>query len=220
MSVHCQPPFVAEAIWNIRLFYLQFTRQSGDFIFYPMIIYRMVIVEGCCTKLQLLICYIYNHWLTQKYGEFWLVRYNGLVWSNIAVPFFYHPIYMIIEPHPESGSFVILSKMSKINSDWEATICWQLTMDKLMILMILMIMIMISNDQCHSMILSTLMMIRKLYRFCSWHWPRFLHLLHYLVHATYDDATDNADMIPRLIIFAKTTVLLITPQTVIIFRKT
>ena len=26
----------------------------------PMIIYRMVIVEGRCTKLQLLISYIYN----------------------------------------------------------------------------------------------------------------------------------------------------------------
>ena len=25
-----------------------------------------------------------------------MVRYNGLVWSNIAVTFFYHPIYMII----------------------------------------------------------------------------------------------------------------------------
>ena len=50
-----------------------------------MIIYRMVIVEGCCDKLQLLISYIYNHWLTQKYSEFWLVRYNGLVWSNNAV---------------------------------------------------------------------------------------------------------------------------------------
>ena len=61
-----------------------------------MIIYRMVIVEGRCTKLQLLISYIYNHWMTQKYSEFWLVKYNGLVWSNIAVPFFYHPIYMII----------------------------------------------------------------------------------------------------------------------------
>ena len=61
-----------------------------------MIIYRMVIVEGRCTKLQLLISYIYNHWLTQKYSESWLVRYNGLVWSNIAVTFFYHPIYMII----------------------------------------------------------------------------------------------------------------------------
>ena len=45
----------------------------------PMIIYRMVIVEGRCTKLQLLISYIYNHWLTQKYSEFWLVRYNGFV---------------------------------------------------------------------------------------------------------------------------------------------
>ena len=43
----------------------------------PMIIYRMVIVEGRCTKLQLLISYIYNHWLTQKYSEFWLVRYNA-----------------------------------------------------------------------------------------------------------------------------------------------
>ena len=63
----------------------------------PMIIYRMVIIEGRCDKLQLLISYIYDHWLTQKYSEFWLVRYNGLVWSNIAVPFFYHPIYMIIE---------------------------------------------------------------------------------------------------------------------------
>ena len=30
--------------------------------------------------------YIYNHWLTQKYSEFWLVRYNGLIWSNIAIP--------------------------------------------------------------------------------------------------------------------------------------
>ena len=29
-----------------------------------MIIYRMVIVEDRCTKLQLLISYIYNHWLT------------------------------------------------------------------------------------------------------------------------------------------------------------
>ena len=35
-----------------------------------MIIYRMVIVEGRCTKLQLLISYIYNHWLTHKYSEF------------------------------------------------------------------------------------------------------------------------------------------------------
>ena len=25
-----------------------------------------------------------------------MVRYNGLVWSNIDVPFFDHPIYMII----------------------------------------------------------------------------------------------------------------------------
>ena len=57
----------------------------------------MVIVEGPVTKLQLLISYIYNHWLTQKYSEFRLVRYNGLVWSNIAVTFFYHPIYMIID---------------------------------------------------------------------------------------------------------------------------
>ena len=37
----------------------------------------MVIVEGRCTKLQLLISYIYNHWLTQKYSEFWLVRFNA-----------------------------------------------------------------------------------------------------------------------------------------------
>ena len=59
-----------------------------------MIIYRMVIVEGRSTKLQVLICYIYNHWLTQKYSQFWLVRYNGLVWSNIVVTFFYYPIYM------------------------------------------------------------------------------------------------------------------------------
>ena len=51
-----------------------------------MIIYRMVIVEGRRTQLQLLISYIYNHWLTQKYSEFWLIRYNGFVWSNIAVP--------------------------------------------------------------------------------------------------------------------------------------
>ena len=35
-----------------------------------MIIYRMAIVEGRCDKLQLLISYIYNHWLTQKYSEF------------------------------------------------------------------------------------------------------------------------------------------------------
>ena len=42
-----------------------------------MIIYRMVIVEGRCDKLQLLISYIYNHWLTQKYSEFWLVKYNA-----------------------------------------------------------------------------------------------------------------------------------------------
>ena len=27
-----------------------------------------------------------------------MVRYNGLVWSNIAVTLFYHPIYMIIGP--------------------------------------------------------------------------------------------------------------------------
>ena len=27
-----------------------------------------------------------------------MVRYNGLVWSDIAVTFFYHPIYMIIAP--------------------------------------------------------------------------------------------------------------------------
>ena len=47
------------------------------FLLLAMIIYRMVIVEGCCTKLQLLISYIYNHWLTQKYSEFWLVRYNA-----------------------------------------------------------------------------------------------------------------------------------------------
>ena len=33
-------------------------------------IYRMLIVEGRCTKLQLLISYIYDHWLTQKYSEF------------------------------------------------------------------------------------------------------------------------------------------------------
>ena len=26
-----------------------------------------------------------------------MVRYNGLVWSNIAVSFFYHPIYLIID---------------------------------------------------------------------------------------------------------------------------
>ena len=26
-----------------------------------------------------------------------MVRYNGWVWLNIAVTFFYHPIYMIIE---------------------------------------------------------------------------------------------------------------------------
>ena len=63
-----------------------------------MIIYRMVKVEGCCTKLQLLISYIYSHWLTQKYSELWLVRYDGLVWSNIAVTVFYHLIYMIIAP--------------------------------------------------------------------------------------------------------------------------
>ena len=42
-----------------------------------MIIYRMVIVEGRCTKLQLLMSYIYDHWLTQNYSEFWLVRYNA-----------------------------------------------------------------------------------------------------------------------------------------------
>ena len=37
---------------------------------YPMIVYRMVIVEGRCDKLELLISYIYDHWLTQKYSEF------------------------------------------------------------------------------------------------------------------------------------------------------
>ena len=50
----------------------------------------MVIVEGRCTKLQLLIFYVYNDWLL---GSDWS---DGLVWSNIAVPFFYHPINMII----------------------------------------------------------------------------------------------------------------------------
>ena len=39
-------------------------------LYQPMIIYRMVIVEGRCDKLQLLISYIYDHWLTQKYSEF------------------------------------------------------------------------------------------------------------------------------------------------------
>ena len=29
-----------------------------------------------------------------------MVRYIGLVWSNIAEPFFYHPIYMILVLHP------------------------------------------------------------------------------------------------------------------------
>ena len=52
-------------------------------------IYRMVIVEGHCTKLQLLISYMYNHWLTKKYSEFWLVRYNA--WYCC-----YFLLYMII----------------------------------------------------------------------------------------------------------------------------
>ena len=52
-------------------------RSEFTWMLESMIIYRMVIVEGRCTKL--LISYIYNHWLTQKYSEFWLVRYNGLV---------------------------------------------------------------------------------------------------------------------------------------------
>ena len=55
--------------------------------------------------------YIYNHWLTQKYSELWLVRYNGLVWSNIALlqllPSYIHDpcsahtkcLYLMIFPH-------------------------------------------------------------------------------------------------------------------------
>ena len=51
-------------------------------------IYRMVIVEDCCTmtRSSSLGANCSLAWLTQKYSEFWLVRYNGLVWSNIAVP--------------------------------------------------------------------------------------------------------------------------------------
>ena len=37
-----------------------------------------------------------------------MVRYNGLVWSNIAVTFFYHPIYMIIEFMRENNIFQII----------------------------------------------------------------------------------------------------------------
>ena len=59
-----------------------------------MIIYRMVIVEGHCDKLLLLISYIYYHWLTKK-------SIVSSDWSDtmldIAVTFFYHPIYMIID---------------------------------------------------------------------------------------------------------------------------
>ena len=61
-----------------------------------MIIYRMVIVEGRCDKLQLLISIIYDHWYTQKY-----IPIVSSDWSDtmldIAVTFFYHPIYMIID---------------------------------------------------------------------------------------------------------------------------
>ena len=46
-------------------------------VFTPMIIYRMAIVEGRCDKLQLLISYLYNHWLTQKYGSDWS---DTMVW--------------------------------------------------------------------------------------------------------------------------------------------
>ena len=58
----------------------------------------MVKVEGRCTQLMSSSLHTYiNIWLTQKYSEFWLVRYNGLVCSNIAVLNFYHPIHMILE---------------------------------------------------------------------------------------------------------------------------
>ena len=53
----------------------EISQKLGRRLTSPMIIYRMVIVEGRCTKLQLLISYIYNNWLTQKYSEFWLPSY-------------------------------------------------------------------------------------------------------------------------------------------------
>ena len=47
----------------------------------------MVIVEGCCTmaRSSSFRSKLFIGW-HKKYSEFWLVRYNGLVWSNIAVP--------------------------------------------------------------------------------------------------------------------------------------
>ena len=71
-------------------------------------VYRMVIVESRCTKARL--SSLGANWLTQKYSEFWLVRYNVLVWSNIAVPFFYHPIYMILALKATFGFSVEMEK--------------------------------------------------------------------------------------------------------------
>ena len=60
--------------------------------------------------------YLYNHWLTQKYSEFW---YNGLVWSNIAVLNFSHPIHMILERNVEAGIILILEwKIFNHMNDW------------------------------------------------------------------------------------------------------
>ena len=80
---------VAAGLRSVRRYLTMINDNSSTYMYvlFSMIKYRMVIVEGRCTELQLLISYIYNHWLTQKYSEFRLVRYIGLVWSNIAVTF-------------------------------------------------------------------------------------------------------------------------------------
>ena len=57
----------------------------------------MVIVEGCCTIARSSSLGANCSLVDTKVKEFWLVRYNGLVWWIISVPFFYHPIYMIID---------------------------------------------------------------------------------------------------------------------------
>ena len=73
-------------------------------------IYRMVIVEGRCIIARSSSLGANCSLIEQKYSELGLVRYNGLVWSNIAVPFFL-PSY-IYDPCLVLTLIMIFSKYS------------------------------------------------------------------------------------------------------------
>ena len=116
--------------WAVTLFILHlwtflFTDRIKDHI------YRMVIVEGRCTKLQLLISYIYNHWLTQKYSEFWLLRYNGLVKYCCTCTFTILYIWsldntvLLLNPKPQHVIIVLKKFTHILYGPVCGLICWK-----------------------------------------------------------------------------------------------